>query len=149
MDLGMSGVVIAWGTDEFLKVFRQRLIDCRWQCLDDHIQTSERFSFYKKFKTSYEMKPYFLPDINWYVKCLLTWFIFLISYIFVHCIRYKSNVAAMEKICPFCSISIENEVHFVLCCPGLDDLRGRYIRPRYFNFPSDFRLTLNFRLAWL
>ena len=35
--------------DEFLKIFRQRLIGCRWQCLDDHIQTSERFSFYKKF----------------------------------------------------------------------------------------------------
>ena len=29
--------------NEFLTVFRQRLIDCGWQCLDDHIQTSERF----------------------------------------------------------------------------------------------------------
>ena len=43
---------------------------------------------------------------------------------------------------PFCSISIENEVHFVLCRPGLDDLRRRYIHSRYFNFPSDFRFTL-------
>ena len=138
----MSGVVIAWGTDEFLKVFRQRLIDCRWQCLDDHIQTSERFSFYKKFKTSYEMEPYLLLDINRYVKCSLTRFRFRISDIFVHCMRYKNNVIARELMCPFCSISIENEVSFVLCCPGLDDLRRRYIHPNYFNFPSDFRLTL-------
>ena len=70
--------------DEFLKVFRQRLIDCRWQCLDDHIQTSERFSFYKKFKTSYEMEPYLLLDINRYVKCSLTRFIFGISDIFFY-----------------------------------------------------------------
>ena len=48
--------------DEFLKVFWQKLIDCRWQSLDDHIQTSERFSFYKKFKTSYEMELYLLLD---------------------------------------------------------------------------------------
>ena len=25
-------------------------------------------------------------------------------------------------MCPFCKLSVENEVHFVLCCPGLDDL---------------------------
>ena len=37
--------------DEFLKVFRQRPVDCRWQCLDDHFQISERFSLYKTFKT--------------------------------------------------------------------------------------------------
>ena len=112
------------------------------QCLYDHIQTSERFSFYKKFKTSHEMEPYLLLDINRYAECSLTMFSFGISDIFVHCMSYKSNVTARKLMCPFCSISIENEVHFVLCCPGLDDLRGRYIRPKYFNFPSDFRLTL-------
>ena len=45
-------------------------------------------------------------------------------------------------MCPFCSVSVQNEVHFVFCCPGLDDLRSRYIHPTYFNFLSDFRLTL-------
>ena len=88
------------------------------------------------------MEPYLLLDINRYVKCSLTRFRFGIFNIFVHGMRYKSNVTTRELMCPFCSISIENEVHFVLCCPGLDDLRGRYIRPKYFNFPSDFRLTL-------
>ena len=56
--------------------------------------------------------------------------------------RYRSNVTAREMTCPFCTISVENEVHFVLCCPGLDDLRNRYIHPKCFNFPSDCRLTL-------
>ena len=84
----------------------------------------------------------FLLDINRYVKCSLTRFRFGISYIFVYSMRYKSSVTARKLMCPFCSISIENEVHFVLCCPGLDDLRRRYIHSKYFNFPSDFRFTL-------
>ena len=98
--------------------------------------------FYKKFKASYEIEPCLLLDINRYVKCSLTRYRFGISDICVHCMRYKSNVTAMELMCPFCSISTENEVHFVLCCPGLDDLRRRFIHPKYFDFPSDFRLTL-------
>ena len=73
--------------EEFLKVFRQRFIDCRWQCLDSHIQTSEISSFYKKDKTFYAMEPYLLLDINRYVKCSLTEFRVGVSDIFVHCTR--------------------------------------------------------------
>ena len=85
-----------------------------------HIQTSERFSFYKKFKSLYEMKPYLLLDLN--IRCSLTRFIFGISDTSVHCMRYRSDVTAREMMCPFCKLSVENEVHFVLCCPALDDL---------------------------
>ena len=60
--------------DAFLTVLKQRLIDCRWQCLDFHIQTSEIFSFCKKFKTSYEMEPYLLSNLTRFVKCVLTRF---------------------------------------------------------------------------
>ena len=74
--------------DKFLKVVNQRLVDCRWQCLDDHIQTSEKFTFYKTFKTSYEMESYLKLDINRYVKCSLTRFRFGIPDIFVYCTRY-------------------------------------------------------------
>lgn len=49
---------------EFEKILKQRLIDCGWQYLDDHVQTSERLSFYKKFKPLYEMEPYRMLDIN-------------------------------------------------------------------------------------
>ena len=88
------------------------------------------------------MEPYLLLDIYRYVKCSLTRFRFGISDDFVHCTRYRSNVTPREMMCPFCTVSVENEAHFVLCCPGLDDLRRRYIHPKYFIFPSDFRLTL-------
>ena len=61
-------------TDSFLKILRQRLIDCRQQCLDFHIQTSERFSFYRKFKTIYEVEPYLSFDLNRYIKGALITF---------------------------------------------------------------------------
>ena len=64
--------------------------------------------FYKKFKTSHEMEPYLLLDINRYVKCSLTRFRCGTSDIFVYCMRYVDNVTARELMCPFCSISIEN-----------------------------------------
>ena len=79
-----------------------------------HIQTSERFSFYKKFKSLYEMKPYLLLDLN--IRCSLTRFIFGISDTSVHCIRYRSDVTAREMMCPFCKLSFEKKKrgHFVL-----------------------------------
>ena len=52
--LSSHGLLYVWNTqgvgsiDAFLTALKQKLIDCRWQCLDSHIQTSERFLFYKK-----------------------------------------------------------------------------------------------------
>ena len=56
--------------------------------------------------------------------------------------RYRGNVMAREMMYPFCTVSVENEVYFALCCPVLEDLRRQCTHAKYFNFPSDFRLTL-------
>ena len=128
-------------TLSFLKILRQRITDCRWQCLDCHIQTSERFSFYRKFKTVYEAEPYLFLDLNRYIKGALTRFRFGISDLSVHSSRYRSR-DVRQLICPMCKVAIESEIHFVLCCPVLDDIRRQYISPKYYNYPCDFRLTL-------
>ena len=99
---------------------------------------------------SYRMEAYLLLDINRYAKCSLTRFRFVISDIFVHYARYRSNVTAREMTCPLCTISVENEVRIVLSCPGLDDVRSRYIYPEYCNFSSDFRLaSVDYRCLWV
>ena len=67
-----------------------------------------------------------------------------LEYLIFVCTVYRGDVTIREMICPFCKISVEKEVHLVLCGPGLDDLRRRHIQPKYLNFPSDFRLTLLF-----
>ena len=50
--------------NEFVKILQQRFTDRRWQCLCDHIQTSEKFRFCKKFKSLYEAEPYLMLNIN-------------------------------------------------------------------------------------
>ena len=37
--------------NEFIRAFRERLIDCRWQDWEDHVQTSDRFSMYRNFNS--------------------------------------------------------------------------------------------------
>ena len=65
-------------------------------------------------------------DINKYVKNAIVKYRFVISSIAVHSLRYKLH-SYSDTICPLCRASVENEVHFILCCSALNDLRERFI----------------------
>ena len=58
----------------FLKNFRRRLIDCGWQDLDDHIQSSDKFYLNRTFRSSSNSEMYLLLDINRHIKCIMTRF---------------------------------------------------------------------------
>ena len=47
-----------------------------------------------------------------------------------------------EFKCPLRLSAVDDEIHFVLCCPAFDDLRHEFIEPKYFNNPCEFRLAL-------
>ena len=47
-----------------------------------------------------------------------------------------------ELKCPLCLSAVENEVHFVLCCPAFEDLRYEFIESKSFNNPCEFRFAL-------
>ena len=71
----------------------------------------------------------------------MTRFRFGVSDIKVHKSRFKFyNVDDLKY--PLCLSAVDNEVHFVLCCPAFDDLRYVFIEPKYFNSPCKFRLVL-------
>ena len=53
---------------------------------------------------------------------------------------YNYNVDDFK--CPLCLSAVDNEVHFVLCCPAFDDLRYEFIALKYFNNPCEFWLAL-------
>ena len=59
----------------------------------------------------------------------------------MHRSRFKVYNADELK-CPLCLSSVDNKVHFVICCPAFVDLRYEFIVPKYFNNPCDFRLAL-------
>ena len=52
----------------------------------------------------------------------------------MHKSRFKlHNVDELK--CPLCFSALDNEVHFVLCCPAFDDLRYEFKESKYFNNP--------------
>ena len=125
----------------FLKMFKQRLIDCRWQEWNEHIQNSDRFMVYRTFKSINTIEPYLYIDANRYVKNALTRFRCGVSPILLHCARYK-NTAETNLVCRMCKVDLENELHLVLCCPCLNDLRKEFIPQKYYRYPCNFRLAL-------
>ena len=99
--------------NEFIRAFRERLIDCRWQDWEDHVQISDRFSMYRSFNSiSHCTKTYMSMDRH--LKRILTKFRFGVSELPVHYYRYRSHVEKDLK-CPLCGEAKEDEVYFVLC----------------------------------
>ena len=74
-------------------------------------------------------------------KRVMTKFRFGVSELSVHYYRYRSHVEKDLK-CPLCGEGKEDEVHFVLCCPMLDDVRKQFIPPKFCKHPCPFRLSL-------
>lgn len=126
---------------EFLRCFRQRIIDCRWQDWHDHIFTSDRFAQYRLFKTSFLTERYVNLRINRYVRSDFTKFRFGVSDIACHRFRYNVGYENVY-VCRLCNLSKEDEIHFLLCCPALSDLRARFIPSKYSSDPCMFRLSL-------
>jgi hypothetical protein len=125
----------------FLMCFKQRLIDCRWQEWELHIQNSNRFSLYRQFKVRNCMEPYILLTMNKYVKTALIKLRCGMSSLNTHVKRFQNNTED-DLFCRLCNVSREDEVHFVLCCACLSDLRINLIPPKYYNQPSSFKLVL-------
>ena len=124
-----------------IREFRQRHIDMRWQAWDNHVNTNDRFSVYRQFKTLACVEPYIMLNLNRYIRYALTRFRFGVSDMKVHRSRFKLyNVNELE--CPSCLSGVDNEVHFVLCCPAIEDLRYEFIESKYLNNPCEFRLAL-------
>ena len=141
-ELGFDFVWLNQGVQDgpaFIKLFRQRLIDCRWQVWNSHIQISDRFELYRMLNSLHCLPAYMSMDIKAHLKFIMTRFRFGISDIFVHKNRYSQS---STLICPVCKESTEDELHFVLTCPGLEDLREQLIPYKYRNHPCLFKLIL-------
>ena len=127
--------------NHFIYAFRQRLIDCRWQEWSAHIQESDRFFMYGLFNPIPSTPSYLKMNMNPRLRYVMARFRLGVSNILVHSRRYNVN-AESDLICPLCRGAKEDEIHFVLCCPMLNDLRLNLIPRKYYVQPSLFRLIL-------
>ena len=128
--------------NNFLKVLKQRLVDCRWQNLNEHLHESNRFFIYRGFCGQQPILPMYLNmDLNRHFIYILTKFRFGISELKVHFYRYRLH-CHKDLICPLCKVGIEDEIHFLLVCPFYRKLRGKFISPKFHNAPSIFHYNI-------
>ena len=79
--------------NEFIRAFRERLIDCRRQNWEDHVQTSDRFSTYRHFNTiSHRIKTLITMNIDRHLKGIITKLRLGVSELSVHYYRYKNHI---------------------------------------------------------
>ena len=125
---------------DFLKCFKQRMIDGREQEWRGHLEESRRLEFYNNFKVDLSLEPYLQLQLCRKIICTLTRFRAGVAGILAHSKRYSAR-SDDEMICPVCKIEIENEIHFMFCCNVYDDLRNDLIPSKYYARPSIFRLN--------
>ena len=95
------------------------------------------------------MKMYVKLNIDRHFKFLMTRFRLGISDIAVLYYQYKRH-AYNDLICPLCGEAHKHththtELHFVLFCHMLIDLREVFIPAKFHKFPSLLRLSLHFK----
>ena len=143
-ELGFGFVWLQQGVGDvngFIRTLRNRLIECRWQDWSSHVHESSRFDFYRSFGSLHCLPTYLTLDIDRHLMRITTKFRFGVSDLFNHQYRYRVNNEC-DMICPLCKEAEENEVHFVFCCSALRDLRLKLIPPKFYSYPSLFRLSL-------
>ena len=96
---------------------------------------------YQLFKSNNLQETYLSVDLSSSVRQTLIKFRFGVSDIAVHALRYNAD-KCRTQLCLLCGKSVDNEVHFVFKCPMFQDLRAKFIPPKYYNRPSEFRLVL-------
>ena len=100
-----------------------------------------RTKFYRLINERHCLPTYISVDLNRQLKILTTKFRFGVSDIAVHRLRYR-HLDDRNLICPLCKGDREDEIHFVLVCPVLSDIREQFIPSKYFNTPSLFKLVM-------
>lgn len=112
----------------FMKVFRQRMVDCYQQDWTSKLNSSERFQTYRSFKSLLQPEQY-LTDIT-INKFRVSMIKFRLG---ISDLRVNNRYRETVMTCPFCD-HVENEMHFLIHCETYSQIRNKYIfRHRQFN----------------
>ena len=99
------------------------MIDCFQQLWETKINRSERYSFYRSFKSLPQQEEYLkIITINKF-RAAFTRFRLGMNELKMN--RYFVN-NALETICPFC-LDTEDSLHFMLYCKGYKLIRDKYL----------------------
>jgi hypothetical protein len=126
---GFSHVWIFSGVGDqklFLKIFRQRIIDCFQQDWFFKLNNSNRYETYRSFKSLFEPERYLSALTLRKFRTAFVRLRFGVNQLNSNSKRFTKESDA----CPFCLVS-ETELHFLLFCPVYTALRQKYIHKYY------------------
>jgi len=124
----------------FISIFKQRVIDNFIQEWSQSMQTNHVLTNYVLFKNIFNYESYLdlLPSSLRMFFCRLR--------LSVHPLRIqtgrygRNRIDRDQRYCLFCnSQDIEDEYHFMLVCPFLDEIRKKYVPKYYYQRPSMFK----------
>ena len=130
----------------FLQTFRQRLLDINLQNWMSAINSASSLRTYVMTKTEYYIEPYILNVDK---------FIWRRSLARLRCAsldigvnRGRKNGVPFElRKCDYCQKSeIDDEYHFIIICPHLDNIRIKYIPSFYTRFPTREKFSILLKL---
>ena len=128
----------------FLKNFLTRLKDCHVQDWHRDINNSSKLSIYCTYKSMLEPEMYLDVVDIWKFRRSLTKFRVSCHNLEIEKGRHE-GILLENRICKFCEamgrVVIEDEFHFLLCCPLYEDIRMQYLEydesnPQYESFIS-------------
>ena len=127
---------------KFINEFRERAKSQYLQNWWSIVHTSPKLELYKHIKSQYEHEAY-LDILS--VRKFRRSFAQLRSGtlpIEIETGRYR-GITREQRFCPICNTGeVENELHFILKCPVLHDIRKTYIQRKFFINPSILKLGI-------
>ena len=122
--------------DIYLPTIKQRILDQYYQSWYRNINNSRRLSTYCRFKHSFNLEPYLDTIYERKFKIALTRFRLSSHRLEIERGRYF-DIDRTERKCKNCTQNtIENEYHFLLVCPLYEDLRRKFLKAYYCNWPT-------------
>ena len=111
---------------QFLRILKERLVGEFVQNWSDTIAVSDRYAFYRSFKTVFTKEKYLFVIDKQIFRDIMIRFRAGLSSLYVH--RYRFYIDELDQfICPSCNEEDEDEEHMLYRCPAYEDLRKKFI----------------------
>ena len=116
----------------FIKMFKQRLIDCCQQMWQSDINESSKALLYRKYKLVLEIESYLtFPELPYLYRKTLANFRCSSHPLMIEKGRHQ-HIDRNIRFCPLCLkrnvYVVEDEFHFVCVCPSYNDIRNIYFK---------------------
>lgn len=132
-------------TAAFMEIFKRRYMDEYIQQCRAFFEVSNKCVVYRHISDTFDMQTYLTVRLTPQQRACLFKFLTSTNDLEVERGRY-ANTPRNLRLCVTCDRhELEDEYHFVLCCPFYYDLRTKYIKKYYHHRPSMFKLVELFK----